>query len=887
MGSLAPPVSRAFVGTTHLTFLPSPPLPRVVYPTPMERRAGGSSVPVFVDPVQGRGASASTLSAGTGFDGMDFTECSCTPPDVQVGASPRQVVELVNSAIEVWSTAGSSLSAEYLYTLFNISSSDFVSDPKVIYDADSGRWLVSAFACTVVMNACSVYFVPFAISKSSDAMGSWWVYTSITPSPSGLPDQPILGVSHDLVSLSANVFSGGGYAGAEFWLINKSAAVNGSVPAYARYGPYPFDGSIHPVRTVQAKSGLFLVESLPGSPGNLELFNASHVPPALTSVSTFNFSLGKLSVPPAVRQPGTTDTLDGGSGLTVRVSDALWAKGRLWATFSDTCLVAGSNNSCIRLVEVNTTSTPTIYQDFDVGVKSADVFYGAISLDPSGNLVVNFGIGSSTLYPSTLATYQAPTDPLGTVRPAIPLHNGSASISCGSNPCPARYGDYFGSSGQPGSSWIWTGGEYVTSTTIWQTWIQAVRAVGPMTAQTSASPATADANQPVSLQVTVSNTTCATGGAQRCSLQFPFGDSKTNWTNCTYLSSSLTLTHSYPVPGNYVPGQGGNITVYTSGACTPGTSSGSVSLGSTFLTVLPDPSVSASALPSTLADSGQSLQLTATPSGGVSPYSFVWTGLPPGCLTNDSPVLGCTPAASGRYSVNVEVTDQLGVSGSTQLVLYLDPRPTAALNASARQVDAGQSVTWTAFAAAGSGEYGYLWEGLPSPCAAANQSQVSCAPSTKGSYPVTVTVYDFRGVAAKSLPTTLVVASRLSVAVQGPGGSVGSGTPVDLLANTSGGTNPVTLQWAGLPAGCVGLGSPSVSCQPSAGTYYVKVSAHDGAGAYANATYTLVVSSGSLFGSGGSTEFIVLALGIVIIVVAAVVSVLLLRRRQREPPSRR
>jgi YVTN family beta-propeller protein len=52
--------------------------------------------------------------------------------------------------------------------------------------------------------------------------------------------------------------------------------------------------------------------------------------------------------------------------------------------------------------------------------------------------------------------------------------------------------------------------------------------------------------------------------------------------------------------------------------------------------------------------------LTSTVVGGTSPYTFVYTGLPTGCLTGNTAQLSCEPTGTGSFQVTVSVTDHEG-----------------------------------------------------------------------------------------------------------------------------------------------------------------------------------------------------------------------------------
>jgi hypothetical protein len=58
---------------------------------------------------------------------------------------------------------------------------------------------------------------------------------------------------------------------------------------------------------------------------------------------------------------------------------------------------------------------------------------------------------------------------------------------------------------------------------------------------------------------------------------------------------------------------------------------------------------------------GESFEVGVTASGGLGPYRFTWSGLPPGCPA-DSAVVSCTVESAGQYRASVTVTDDLNFS---------------------------------------------------------------------------------------------------------------------------------------------------------------------------------------------------------------------------------
>lgn len=867
---VAPPLASGVPHAPTALPLPGTAAPRAA---PAGIRPAATS-PVVTISVNGTGSLPGELHLNASIEGENYYQASATPPDVQVGSSASQVVEMVNLEFAAWSTDGTKIGNESLYTFWGVSTSTaFLSDPRILYDADSGRWFASILEAT-----SSGYSATFAVSTTGSATGTWTVYSTLVPVGGDLGDQPILGVSHDLVSLGVNDFSSSGYAGAQYWVVNKSAVLAGTSAAFARFGPYVNDLSIHPVVAAQPYNGMWLVETLPGTPGTLAIFSVAGVPPATPTVTRTNLTVGNLASPPAAAQPGTTDQLDTGAG-SARVQDAVWANGHLWVVYSDSCLVGGVTHACFRLDEVNTSGTPSVFQDFDVAVSGTDLLYPAIALDPSGDLVLVFGMSSSTTYPSIGATFRAPSDALDTVRNGILVRAGSASMGCGGV---CRYGDYFGASLRPGSSTVWLAGEYVTSSAPWQTRLASVSGEGPMAARLSTPLAAGDVGESIPISIDVTNSTCPSGASYACSAVVPFGDGVTGYVNCTTLDQSFTLHHVYASPGPYTIGVGGQVTVYSSPTCAAGSAATTINLSALSITIASAQVVQVSATPSTSVDVGQNVSLTAQVSGGVGPYSFLWYGLPSGCTVTTGPTVDCTMRSAGDFVVNVTSVDANQGSSVGTVAVHVDPAPSVTLAAAPAATDVGQPLQLLGTPSGGSGAYQYGWSGLPTGCVGpADSPSLVCTPSGTGTFPVRLLITDSRGVSNQSAIVRVKVAPELSVALPSTPALVPN-VAFTIQSNVNGGTGPFSYVWQGLPPGCPPPTTSTVTCSAAAGSYTVTVVVTDAAGATAQASLTLSVG-GTSGSSGGALLEALLGVVLVAAIVGGALGVLMLRRR-RAPP---
>ena len=70
---------------------------------------------------------------------------------------------------------------------------------------------------------------------------------------------------------------------------------------------------------------------------------------------------------------------------------------------------------------------------------------------------------------------------------------------------------------------------------------------------------------------------------------------------------------------------------------------------------------------------GGSTNLSVRASGGSGALSYVYSGLPSGCATQDAPGLNCTPTVAGSFVLNVTVTDLAGATAKASTSLRVIP----------------------------------------------------------------------------------------------------------------------------------------------------------------------------------------------------------------------
>ncbi len=462
------------------------------------------------------GASSSTTSPNptnnfihvqkqiAGTPGTNPNPCRCSPPDQGLGASDKFVVQMVNLAGTIYSTSGSVRKATF-------SLSDFwflpvrggpigigMSDPEVVFDAIAGHWYAS------IIDTFDVNRVNFAVSATADPTGTWFIYRVIANlGPTGvcdpvichhtLPDQPYIGYSDDKFLITANDFlidfntGTGPFIGVQVWILNKAEMIagnrfvalvtNDASSTLTTPSPLPAGNANFAIRPAQHLSSTpvaYLAEncettvsvlivglcSSSTTTTGINVYTITGTPgvgPVTVTVNTVATSAPGF--PPNADQPGhPADANDLNTGDN-RMQSVVWQNNLLWTALNSDCTPTGdtTDRSCVRLDQISTATagSPVLLQNFDLGIKGAFVFYGAVSLDSSNNLVVVYGESSLNIYPSLEVTGELATAPAGSLASAQTIAAGSAlELS-------TRYGDYFWAATQPKTpNTFWVSGEF-------------------------------------------------------------------------------------------------------------------------------------------------------------------------------------------------------------------------------------------------------------------------------------------------------------------------------------------------------------------------------------------------------------------------------------------
>jgi hypothetical protein len=228
----------------------------------------------------------------------------------------------------------------------------------------------------------------------------------------------------------------------------------------------------------------------------------------------------------------------------------------------------------------------------------------------------------------------------------------------------------------------------------------------------------------------------------------------------------------------------------------------------------------------------------SAPQSGTGIYgNYSWEGLPlDACTGLNRSVAQCTFRAAAHLFVRYNVSDSNGGSASSAFLAYsviVSTLVVGTVVTSQPAGDVGQSVTFNATVAGGTGSYStYVWQGLPPGCPSSASGEVSCSLQAAGQYSVSLSVQDSLGEVARSPLREFVVYPTLTVgAVQAAPERLDVGQSTELSASAAGGSPNLTFTWSDLPGGCVPSNSSSMECAPTAsGEFAVGLEVRDDLG---------------------------------------------------------
>ena len=425
--------------------------------------------------ILGQPLSTSAANLLAQFDGLSnsdnvaITGSSLLPPDNGVAVGTNDVFEMVNIVGRLTDKLGGNISSFSLRSFFGLDAGFDESDPRVLYDASSGRWFAIYLQFSIPQASSSIIL---AVSTTGDPRGTFCRYRLGNPtSEIFLQDFPMVGTSDDKVVVTYNGFAFlGGFIGGGGYVLKKADLLAGcaSQVGLVRLPPDLSKFTLQPAQSLGSTSDLYLAMHS-GESSTLVLVTISGIPGVTPVTMTPVFlPIRAWASPPQAPQAGSGVLLDTSDD---RVLSVAWQKNSLWVAGSEACTPSGDTavRSCLRLIEVRT-DTSSVRQDMSFGVTGQYYSYPALRPDAARNLHVVFTSSSANSFASLRVAGRLATDPLNTLRPSIEIRTGGGAQTSPTN----RMGDYSGAAVDPSAPLsVWVCGEYIGSTgsASWRTYI--------------------------------------------------------------------------------------------------------------------------------------------------------------------------------------------------------------------------------------------------------------------------------------------------------------------------------------------------------------------------------------------------------------------------------
>jgi autotransporter-associated beta strand protein len=428
-----------------------------------------------------------TNIAATNLNDLVPLGSASVPPDTMGAVGPNHVVQIINGAYRVLNKDGSAASTLVTDSQFwqnggltNVAS---LSDPRVIFDPLSSRWL----AVEITTNEVTNNRILVGRSNTANPLGGWKAAV-FTTSNNLFADYPTLGADANGVYVGANNFpAAGAQTNVGIYSFPKADLLL-ATPSIANRTAFPNEALSTRGFTVQPVLNYNLGQTTGTAAQMLavdnELFSRLNVTP-LTGAAAAGAALGTssdivvgtTSFPTTGKQPNAANTAQ--STFTLDSLDDRIG-GNAVRVGNNTFMVHGigvSGRAALRVTVLNAT-TNALVAEATLSETSFDSYIGSIAANANGDVVVGYtrsgfvSSGNATnRFPSAYASVGTLTGTTLTFGSPIELQAGLAEYSgLGGETNPRRWGDYSATLLDPADPGIfWTTQEYSIAAGNWGT----------------------------------------------------------------------------------------------------------------------------------------------------------------------------------------------------------------------------------------------------------------------------------------------------------------------------------------------------------------------------------------------------------------------------------
>jgi hypothetical protein len=377
------------------------------------------------------------LTVNSNFDGISEVGCvGCgVPPDPNAATSGTEIVELVNTFIQVTDTTGAVLCGGGVTLNRLLRSTDSLTDPRVQFDNVHQRFSLAVTVAPASNSATPAMWV--AASDSADACGTWRVFRltfSGSPFPAGtFLDFPMLGQDTNALLISTRNLTPTSRNFTVFGL-PKAAIYAGAPVNFSTFNVPSLTASVtNAGQPMISSPSSFFLAAVPGTGYRLfRLTNSGGQGATLTLQATIHSPFNAPSR--EARQPGTISTVDSSDGNIL--ASPYFDGTSIWFTH----VFDFVGFPTVRYGAVNvSTNTVTTAMAFHSGTSDDFNPSLAVGLSPSGTSVyLNWAFTDA---PAGTAT-SVVVDTLSAGQPITNLIGTGTVLISGSTTSQTRFGDF-------------------------------------------------------------------------------------------------------------------------------------------------------------------------------------------------------------------------------------------------------------------------------------------------------------------------------------------------------------------------------------------------------------------------------------------------------------
>ena len=490
-GSSPNPAVTHYTGTTGVARLlprrkpalttPLVTMPRGVRRLPNAHFSATEAAPQAPAAAAAAAAATTTSSPLVNFNGVSSRDSQFTnfeqmfePPDQGLCEGNGFILEPVNSAYRIYSTAGKSLRGAFnINDLFNVGGKEFTSDPRCWFDRPTQTWFATILFLNDTFTAGSLLI---AVRHGASPIGLWNEYAIDTTDPTGngcpcFGDQPRIGIDQTNLYVTADEFSiqGTAFNGAEMWVIDKADLVNGAATLRFAHFAHLTTNTVAPQPALSRgnPNAEYMLGALnTNGPGAHHISvwavtNRNQVglggTPTLSSVV---INSQRYAQPPNAPQKGATSLLNTGDD---RMQEAQFVGGTVWGALTTAVRPAGGTT--VRaggawfqvkptLGAAGITGASIVRQGY-IASRGQYEFYPSVQPDVAGNAAVVFTLSSKSRFAS--AAYSL-------LKAGGSNFGGPIVAAAGTgpyDPAATRWGDYSFAVPNIGSDAAWLSTEYI------------------------------------------------------------------------------------------------------------------------------------------------------------------------------------------------------------------------------------------------------------------------------------------------------------------------------------------------------------------------------------------------------------------------------------------